>query len=580
MNPVLRLLECLAIFLGVVFGLGLPLVPSLRLTSSEKIGAGAAAGIVVLYLFALLRYWLHLPPAVCLLAPALAAAAVAVRWRACRTLLQDPPARRMLAAYLLVAGWCLGFLALVRSYSGGGWALDWADHYDRARLFLDLWPARTALYGGDHLTTRPPLANAVTSVFLGLTGTEFGFFQVFTSLANSLVFLPVWLFAGRFGRSAPRAQAALTVLFMLSPSVLENCTFAWTKLITAFFVLISLYFYLPALATGSWRRFAAAFLFLAAGFLAHYSAGPYAVALVAAYFVWQRPRWRQPAFWGNTVRCALPAALLLATWFAWAIGVFGVRQTFLNNTSVTESTAHSFRSFVHEKSLNLVHTLIPHPFRPVNHELIEQTSRLGYVRDYFFQLYQVSLPVMCGTIGGLTLLWLLWRSWREARLRPADPPRSFWLWFAACTIVLGTAAYGGIDAWGVAHLCLQSLIGLGLALLAARFDTLPRWWRLGLAAGATVDFILGGVLQFYLEDLYFSPAEVLRNRALFLLHEYGPSMWVNLWAKVLHGYEFVGDWPISRLLLLTLLACLFALALHRLWREHPLAVTSAPDGRD
>jgi Dolichyl-phosphate-mannose-protein mannosyltransferase len=579
-NPVFRLLECLVIFFGVVFGLGLPLVAPLRLTPSEKIGVGAAAGMVVLYLFALLRYWLHLPVPVCLLAPLLAAAAVAVRWRACRPLLQDPAARRMLGAYVLVAAWCLGFLALVRSYSGGGWALDWADHYDRARLFLELWPARTILYGGDHLTTRPPLANAVTSVFLGLTGTDFGFFQIFTSLANSLVFLPLWLLAGRFGRSATRAQAVLTVLFMLSPSVLENCTFAWTKLITAFFVLTSLYLYLPALATGSWRRFAAAFVFLSAGFLAHYSAGPYAVALVVAYFVWQRPRWRQPVFWANTVRCALPAALLLATWFAWAIGVFGVRGTFLNNTSVTESTAHSFRSFVHEKSVNLIHTLIPHPLRPVNHELIEQASRLGYVRDYFFQLYQVSLPVMFGTVGGLTLMWLLWRSWRETRRHPAAPPRAFWLWFAVCTIVLGTAAYGGIDAWGVAHLCLQSLVGLGLAFLAARLDSLPRWWRLCLAAGVTVDFVLGGVLQFYLENRYFSPAEVLRSHDFFLLHEYGPSMWVNLWAKVLHGDRFVGDWPIPRFLLLALLACLFALALLRLWQEHPLAAPAGPDVRD
>lgn len=561
MNPIFVLFECLAVFVGVVWGLGLPLVSRWPLPPAEKVCAAAASGMVGLYLFALLRYWLALPVVVCGLVPLAAAGLVAFRWRDCLAVWRDPSARRTAAAYLLVTGWCLGFLALVRSYSGGGWALDWADHYDRVRFFLQHWPVHAALYGGDRLTTRPPLANAITSVFLALTSPKFAYFQIFTTLASTLAFLPVWLWAGRFGgRAAPRAQALLTVLFMVNPSVMENSTFAWTKLITVFFVLTALYFYLPALASGSSRRFAVAFLFLAAGFLAHYSAGPYAVALVVAYFIWQRPRWRRPAFWRNTVACAVPAALLLATWFGWALSSFGDRGTFLTNTSVTETTAHSFSSFVHEKSLNLLHTLVPHPFRPVSHALIDQASRLGYVRDYFFQLYQVNLPVMFGSVGGLTLLWLLWRAWCARRERPAAPPPSFWLWFAACTIVLGCAAYGGIDDWGVAHLCLQSLVGLGLAFIAAGLGMLPRWWRRVFVVGVAVDFVLGVGLQFFLEDRYHSAAALLRDHGARLLHEYSTSTFVNLWSKVMQGYDYVGDWPIPRPLLVALLACLLAIA--------------------
>lgn len=567
MNPVLSLLGCLALFVGLVFGLGLPLVAGWRLTAPERICAGAAVGVVFLYLFALLDYWLKLPVAAGGLPPLAAVALLALRRRACAGLLRDPDARRMIGAWLLVVAWCLGFLALVRSYSGGGWVLDWADHYTRAMFFLHHRPPHWRLFGGDQLPSRPPLVNAVTAVFLRLTGGDYPFFQIFTTLLCTLAFLPVWLFAGRFGRNASRAQALLTVLFMLNPSVMENSTFAWTKLPTVFFVLTGLYLFLPALAGGSRRRLAAAYFFLAAGMLAHYSAGPYIVAIVAAYFWWRRTRWPRPAFWRDTALCALPAALLLATWFVWSLIAFGPHGTFLSNTSVTESTVRSWGGFAQEKTWNVVTTLVPHPFRRVNYELIAQRSQLGFVRDYFFLLYQVSLPLMFGGIGGGTLLWLLGRGWRLARGPGPSPSRGFWLWFVASTTVLGAAAYGGFDQWGVAHLCLQGLLGLGLAFLAARFESLPRWWRFIFALGALADFGLGVVLQFYMENLHFPAFEVMRNRGADVLDQYSTGIWVNLWTKIQQGDEFVGDWPLSRPLVLALLAGLFALAVARLLRE-------------
>ena len=576
MNPLLLLPGCLVVFVGQVFGLGLPVVAGWRLAPAERIGAGAAVGVVLLYLFALADYWLQLPPWAVGLAPLAALGLLAARRRACAGLLREPDARRLLGAWLLVAGWCLGFLALVRNYSGGGWALDWADHYTRAQLFLHHLPSHWRLYGGDHLPTRPPLVNAVTAVFLGLTRGDFPCFQIFTTLLGTLAFLPVWQFAGRFGPNPPRAQALVTLLFMVNPSILQNSTFAWTKLPTVFFVLTGLLCFLPALAAGSRRRLAAAFSFLAAGVLAHYSAGPYVVALAAAYFWWRRTRWRRAGFWRDTVLCALPAALLLATWFGWSLAEFGARDTFLSNTSVTESTVRSWSGFLPEKSHNVFNTLVPHFLRPVNYSLIAQHSRAGFLRDYFFQLYQVSLPLLFGSIGGLTLIWLLVRAWRAARHRTTESPRGFWLWFAVCTTVLGASAYGGIDQWGVAHLCLQGLLGLGLALLAAQVGTLPRWWRVLFALGLAVDFALGVGLQFYMENLSYPRLETLLTRGAAGLELYGTSVWVNLWAKVQHGYVFVGDLPMSRPLLIALLAGLFTLAVTRLWRE-PAAPPPAAD---
>jgi len=267
--PLLFILSSCLVFPGLIMGLGLPLAARLPLRADEKICAGAALALIAIYLFALVVFGLGLPPPVFQLLPLAALVGFALRWRSCLAILRDPPARHMLGTYLLVAGWLLGFLALVRNYSGGGWALDWIDHYARSLFFLQHWPIHTLILGNDPLPSRPPLANAVTSAFLGLTDSACPWFQIFTTLLGSLAFLPGWLFAKRFGRGSPRAAAFFTVLFMLNPSVMENGTFAWTKLITVFFVLSGFYFLLQGLESPSRGRLVLGFLLLAAAFLAH-----------------------------------------------------------------------------------------------------------------------------------------------------------------------------------------------------------------------------------------------------------------------------------------------------------------------
>ncbi|HUJ43476.1 MAG TPA: hypothetical protein VLW52_07710 [Opitutaceae bacterium] len=565
---ILTLLWCLTLFAGLVFGLGLPIIAAWASPVEEKLCAAAALGVILLYLWGLLQYWLNLPLAASTVLPAAALVLMAARRRVCIPVLKDPAAQRLAGAYLVTAGWLLGFLALVRSYSGGGWALDWASHYDRARLFLAHWPADHPLFINDQLPTRPPLANVVTAAFMSLTGAGCPFFQIFTTLLDSLAFLPGWLFASRFGPRLRHAPAVFALLFMLNPSVLENGTFAWTKLVTAFLVLSGLALYGSALVEDSRRHLATAFLVIAAGLLAHYSAVPYAVALIAAYFWSCRSRWRHGAFWMDTAICALPGAALLSTWFAWALGAFGWRGTFLTNTSVAESTGHTWASFVQEKGYNLFASLVPHPLRTVDYGFIAQASRVGWIRDYCFQLYQVNLLPMFGSAGGVVLVWLLWKTWRRDRPRPPAPGRGFWAWFISCTIVLGVTAVGGIDQWGVAHACLLSLVILGLAFLSAHLADLPRWLHLIFAAGLALDFTFGVGFHFYLQNLPHPFHDTIRDGGAQLLRDFGTSTLVNLQAKLLQRCEFVGDWPINRALLIALLATLFALAVHRLFREH------------
>jgi hypothetical protein len=172
---------------------------------------------------------------------------------------------------------------------------------------------------------------------------------------------------------------------------------------------------------------------------------------------------------------------------------------------------------------------------------------------------------MFGSGGCVVLAWLLWRKWQAAGSAPAfaSLPRVFWAWLAGAALVLGTAVYGGVDHWGISHLCLQSLLVLGLAFMAANTDVVPRMLRAVYLLGLVVDFALGAGIQFYLENRRYSVAEILLNNGTLFRTIHGKVTWMNLYEKIAAGYVYVGDWPIARPLLVTLLACLLVFALAR-----------------
>lgn len=571
MIPLLQIFGALLVFLVLTGGLGLPWVARSRLSPSEKLTAAAALGLLILYLAGGVVYAFGWNWRLFLLLLPAAAGLVFWQRQACIDILTDPAVRRLLGAYLIATIWTLFFLALISNYSGASWTVDWAGHYNRALRFVEHRPLDVPFpLLPDVVPSRPPLANIVTGGLLTIVGVDFPRFQIVTTLLCSLAFLPGWLLTLRFAAGRPRATAWFTVLYMLNASILENSTFAWTKLPTVFFVLSAFYFLIPALKGGSVVRVAAGFALGAAGFLTHYSAGPYLVALIIAYLAYRRTGWLTGRFWREAVLGALPSILLLATWFGPSIGVFGVRGTFLSNSSVTDAETGTLAAFVEEKGLNLLDSMRPHFIRPLVNGFIDQESPIGFWRDYFFLLYQVNLPFMCGSVAAVLIIWLLVREWRRAGPAPPQVPgRGFWLWFTACSIVLGTAASGGRDDLGIAHLCLVGLLVLALAFLAARIDTLPRAARICLAAGLGVDFILGVGLHFYVQSLYFSPLDFMADMGQSISQTYGFGLWANLYAKTTLGLSFLGDASLSRPIVVLILACLLGLALLKLKQEGP-----------
>jgi hypothetical protein len=403
-------------------------------------------------------------------------------------------------------------------------------------------------------------------VLVTVTRTDFAHYQLAMTFLGSLAFLPAALLARRFAGRA--VTPLLAVLFMVSPLWVQNATFAWTKLPAAFFTLAAVHYFLQIPqphVRGAGLLFAAT---LAAALLSHYSAGPYAVVLAGAWIARGWARRNDPAWWRETAGAAAAGALVLATWFGWAVAAYGIRGTFLTNTSVTEQAPNAAAQ-LGTVLLNVRDTLVPHFLRSVDYGFIAQASPWGWWRDWFFLMYQVNLLFAFGCVAWLALLVALVRSGRSAPTRL----RAGWLAAIAATVFLGVAVHAARDTWGLAHICLQPLVLAGLAWLAARWDTLGRGWRRLLVAGAAFDFLAGIALQFgaqsFLLDQWLTPGRPPAETAA----SYNVIAMANLRAKLQNRWVFFGDsFASQEYLVLGMLGALLLLALWRVARARSPAV--------
>jgi hypothetical protein len=514
----LLLFPLLLLLLAGSLGPGLVLTRRLRWSPPERLAAAVGLSVVILYLAAGLIYATDAPRSVNLIWSVLSLAMLAASWRDLRGLLGQSDCGRMLGGYALLFAWALLLLAMIRNYSGALWTLDWVEHYQRTRFFLEHQPKDTLFLGVYQLPARPPLQNLIAAHFLAQVGDRFEFFQVILAGFNLLLWFPAWLLVRHFaGRVTIRtAGTALLCLLAASPLVLQNATYAWTKGLANFQVLLGLALYVRGWRKADGTRLLAAFLSLTSGVLVHYSAGPYLVLVLLHYLVavWRR----RPGRGRELVTIGLACALLASTWIGWSIAHYGTATTFGSNTTVTGGEAMSVADNLHKVARNLVTTLVPHPLRVGWDEFratFFQPNPWGLVRDYAFNILQSNLVLGIGSLGGLIVLWLLARrSW--PRSPGSAPELRFWLFLVTVGAVFSIATNPAVDPYGVAHVCSQPLVLLGLVFLAARLSALPRWCRVLAAVGVAVDFLLGIFLHFSLEHWQLGTTTVGTTRIMSL----------------------------------------------------------------
>src|SRR5262249_51646776 len=159
-------------------------------------------------------------------------------------------------------------------------------------------------------------------------------------------------------------------------------------------------------------------------------------------------------------------------------------------------------------------TLVPHFARPGVAEmapLLAETDGYSYWRDYWFPPYQGNLTIAMGLIGGFVAAWCLTSMVLRRRgktgitdaVRTSVRRRGAWFWWILVVVatLLGIAVHGSLDRLGVAHICLQPLVLLGVAAVAANFARFAPALRVLIVLGAIVDFALGILLHFYVQSL-------------------------------------------------------------------------------
>jgi tetratricopeptide (TPR) repeat protein len=501
-------------------GSGLFILRGRKIPPVEKLCLAIGISWVLVYFAGTAIYLAHLPVTVHFAVSGGSLVLLALSWGELRNLWRSRQVRQTVYGFLLLLFWNLLMLSLIRHYSGGPWSGDWYEHYQRSLFFVDYLPRNTRFIDLYDLPARPPMMNILCAHVLAQVGDGYDFFQPAFAFLNLLIYFPCVLLTSALARRGRRQIILLVILFALSPVLVENVNYTWTKLFCGFYVLLGTWLYLRGYQKQDSARLVAGFAALCAGILAHYSAGPYLLFFVLHYaYVWRlrKRRWLEP------LMTAAVCAPLLATWFCWSIWFYGWHTTVSSNTAVADTQQLTPVGNLQKIATNIFSTFVPHPFHISSHDFdayFYQPNAMGHLRDYWFLIYQLTLPAEMGIVGGLVVVYLLIRKLfarkTPAFLVTADPPRPvlpvslriFWGGFVVVCTLVGIAVHGAEIRLGVGHICLLPLSLLGIAFLAANFPSLPPWLRRCVAAFAVFDFCLGVFLHIRMENLYFEPRMV------------------------------------------------------------------------
>ena len=563
----LAALTNLIFFTLLMVGLGIALAPDWSLKAGERLCLGVATALLVLYGVGFGVFVAGLNPAWLWCLPPAIMTVMIWRRQSILVLCRDPETKSLLEHWGIFILWTLGLLALVVSYSGGGWAGDWLEHYHRTLVYMQRESLHMHFIESYTLTSRPPLANVVTALLMEFSSGRFADYQIFTALLSTLFFFPGWLFYQRW-RRARGSNALWTIILMLNPLVAQNTTFAWTKLTCTFWLLCGGYFLLRGVLNelGSRER-VAGFLCLTAGMITHYSAGPWILTWLVAYAIWCLRHGGLRRHVREAIIITSLCSLLAFTWFGWAGYTFGWQETGTSNSTAQEWKSQTTHDHLLVPINNIVNTIVPHPFREMNTGLIYQLSKGGWVRDYFFNIYQTNLPLAAG-FSGLCVLLLSLRDSANSGDK-MDPEKRLWRWFIPIIIITGILVHTPPESWGLAHICLQPLVIIGLAWIAACLPKLSTTARISFVLLLLWDTAVGIVLPFLIQAYTFFADELTpAQRWGFEITRLSRSAGLNYVHKTVNSLNFFADTLGAPAFLVAAFLCvLLALIIVRLLRE-------------
>lgn len=514
--------------------------PGLRVWATARL-----LGLALLGIWCWTAHILSIPTALLHLFPGLALVILLLLRR--RSAGTEPEAARLPllpnALHLLVVAGLFGVLGTISMLSGGGWAGDWMEHYERCLFFLNDLPPETKFLSGHYaFTARPPLANALCAFFVFPGGGSFGGYQLVMALLSAEALWGAYAVLGLRRKDSTASLWLLAFFVLASPVFIQNAVFPWTKSLTAAFVLGGLAALCAYLRKPSSRPLAIFGILFSAGILAHYSA---AVFLPGAALLILKREWQLGDIRAGTRRVlpgAAAGAAVLLLWLGWSTAVFGFGDSLAATTTISDVEGLSAAENASKIAANVRDTLVPHFAREVS--AIAQGAAFAshpllYFRDFLFNLTQTNLLFFGGFLMPVTLSALLLCDRRfRGRL---FPPLAF---VAATSFPLGIAVHGEPDSIGLMHICLQPLLYLALAFLASRWARFSPGFLIFVITLALAGLIVETGLHSILLSLSIGDWIMIapETRDLVLMKRvFGVNLGHNAIATFLGGFELFGN---------------------------------------
>jgi len=459
-------------------------------------------------------------------------------YRIIKAFFSDRAERSLFLAGLFMLLWLVGFQGLLRVYGGGGWQGDWVEHYERGMFFLGGVSLNYKFIGRYALPARPPLFNVITAFFQAFLGRPFWIYQILCSFLNMTMAFPAFLLARRlFKNKQPLSLWAVIALFLLNPAMVRQMTYTMTKGLSAAFVLAGAYIYLKARGTPDFKHPVFAFLLLSAGILAHYSAAPFFLVMGFDFLVLSIPKPDRRKILSFVATAFLASAFLLS-WVGYSLALYGKDNTFLSNTTYTDSRSLTLAQRLKKDLFNLRTTFFPDKFSWETEGEQDRSIKIFILYDTLIVFHSESLP------GNLTLFFyfvlivysadvLLKKKDRGKKAKPpsdADPfhSRVFWILFFIGGGLIGLVTNATKMNYGVAHVSFVPVSALLLSMayvLAVRIR--QAWLKLLILLGAIIEgaYVLG-VMIAALSDIFVSLYSVWKSLNLYV--SYGAIKRYNL----------------------------------------------------
>jgi hypothetical protein len=438
----------------------------------------------------------------------------------------------VLATVLFAAG-TLGTTLLTPLSAGGLRIGDWVAHWFLVVIYLgqpmpDL-RVFTNRVGDFGVISRPPLYNLEGGLLVGALDVQFWPFQLVTPLLALAVAATGVLWARAVGGRG--AAWIMAPLIGLSPFLIQNASYPWSKMVASGLVLLfQLQIRAAALAhhpTRARQTFVLAACCAGLGYLAHQTTIFYVLPTLL-WLAWRRPRplFRRPVAWSLSTWAlgGLAGLAAFAPWQVWVLATYGLRAVLdANPASFGADVSDTFGDWLLKGGVAAIGTLVPLP---------ALTSLARGALPNVDQLLRIQLALLTGALG-ISGCWLLTNA--VARSLPLSRARGRRR--SRCS----RRAAGGPGGGGFLRLQGRGLPWLALVVLCGFFGQVmlqPNWHDTGDAAESMTPIVVLGLAYVAREALRLGPAA---RRLFYVLVLAESAAYLGLWLWWAFGSAWTRD---------------------------------------